>query len=60
MFAPGMPTIGASLRGLAYFEIRVRAAKSDLHSGSYGGAVANPATALARIIAASTTRTATS
>jgi acetylornithine deacetylase/succinyl-diaminopimelate desuccinylase-like protein len=51
MFAPGMPTIGASLRGLAYFEIRVRAARSDLHSGSYGGAVANPATALARIIA---------
>jgi acetylornithine deacetylase/succinyl-diaminopimelate desuccinylase-like protein len=52
MFAENTPTIGASLRGLAYFEIRVRAAKSDLHSGSYGGAVANPATALARIIAA--------
>jgi acetylornithine deacetylase/succinyl-diaminopimelate desuccinylase-like protein len=51
MFAPGMPTIGASLRGLAYFELRVRAAKGDLHSGSYGGAVANPATALGRIIA---------
>jgi len=51
MFAPGMPSIGASLRGLAYFEIRVRGAKGDLHSGSYGGAVANPATALARIIA---------
>ena len=51
MFAPGRPTIGASLRGLAYFEIRVRGARSDLHSGSYGGAVANPATALARIIA---------
>jgi acetylornithine deacetylase/succinyl-diaminopimelate desuccinylase-like protein len=51
MFAPGMPTIGASLRGLAYFEIRVHGAKSDLHSGSYGGAVANPAAALARIIA---------
>lgn len=51
MFAPGMPTVGASLRGLAYFEIHVRAAKSDLHSGTYGGAVANPATALARIIA---------
>lgn len=50
MFAPGTPSIGASLRGLAYFEIRVRGAKSDLHSGSYGGAVANPATALARII----------
>ncbi|HEX6309065.1 MAG TPA: dipeptidase [Longimicrobiales bacterium] len=51
MFAPGMPSIGASLRGLAYFEIRVRGARSDLHSGTYGGAVANPATALARIIA---------
>jgi acetylornithine deacetylase/succinyl-diaminopimelate desuccinylase-like protein len=51
MHAPGMPTIGASLRGLAYFEIRVRGAKGDLHSGSYGGSVANPATALARIIA---------
>jgi acetylornithine deacetylase/succinyl-diaminopimelate desuccinylase-like protein len=50
MFAPGMPSIGASLRGLTYFEIRVQGAKSDLHSGSYGGAVANPATALARII----------
>ena len=50
MFAPGMPSIGASLRGLAYFEIRVRGARTDLHSGSYGGAVANPATALARII----------
>jgi acetylornithine deacetylase/succinyl-diaminopimelate desuccinylase-like protein len=51
MFAPGMPSIGASLRGLAYFESRVHGAKSDLHSGSYGGAVANPAAALARIIA---------
>ncbi|CAN5888336.1 dipeptidase [soil metagenome] len=51
MFAPGMPTIGASLRGLTYFEIRVRGASTDLHSGGYGGAVANPATALARIIA---------
>jgi acetylornithine deacetylase/succinyl-diaminopimelate desuccinylase-like protein len=51
MFGPGMPTIGASLRGLAYFELRVRGARGDLHSGSYGGAVANPATALARIIA---------
>ncbi|HSJ10270.1 MAG TPA: dipeptidase, partial [Longimicrobiales bacterium] len=51
MFAPGMPSIGASLRGLAYFEIHVKGAKGDLHSGSYGGAVANPGTALARIIA---------
>jgi acetylornithine deacetylase/succinyl-diaminopimelate desuccinylase-like protein len=51
MFAPGTPTIGASLRGLAYFEIRVRGPATDLHSGSYGGAVQNPATALARILA---------
>ena len=51
MVAPGVPTIGASLRGIAYFELRVRGPSSDLHSGSYGGAVVNPATALARIIA---------
>jgi acetylornithine deacetylase/succinyl-diaminopimelate desuccinylase-like protein len=50
MMAPDMPTIGASLRGLAYFEIRVRGPASDLHSGSYGGAVANPATALSHIV----------
>ena len=52
MHAPGLPTIGASLRGIAYYELRVRGAKGDLHSGQYGGSVANPATALARIIAA--------
>ena len=51
MIAPRRPTIGASLRGIAYFELRVHGPRSDLHSGSYGGAVINPATALARIIA---------
>ncbi len=51
MFAPGQPSILSSLRGLAYFEINVQGAVGDLHSGIYGGAVANPATALARIIA---------
>jgi acetylornithine deacetylase/succinyl-diaminopimelate desuccinylase-like protein len=50
MVAAGMPTIGASLRGLAYFEIHVQGPAGDLHSGSYGGAVLNPATALSRII----------
>jgi acetylornithine deacetylase/succinyl-diaminopimelate desuccinylase-like protein len=50
MFAPGFPSIGVGLRGLAYMEIRVQGAKSDLHSGSYGGAVVNPANALAVII----------
>jgi acetylornithine deacetylase/succinyl-diaminopimelate desuccinylase-like protein len=51
MFAPGLPSILSSLRGLAYFQIDVQAAEGDLHSGSYGGAVANPATVLARLIA---------
>ncbi|MEO8193884.1 MAG: dipeptidase [Gemmatimonadales bacterium] len=51
MFAPGQPSILSSLRGLAYFEINVTAPSVDLHSGAYGGAVINPATALARIIA---------
>ncbi len=51
MFAPGQPSIVSSLRGLAYFEINVSGPAQDLHSGMYGGAVINPATALARIIA---------
>lgn len=51
MVAPGLPTIGASLRGLAYFQIDVQGPSHDLHSGSYGGAVANPAAALCRIVA---------
>jgi acetylornithine deacetylase/succinyl-diaminopimelate desuccinylase-like protein len=51
MFAPGQPSITIGLRGLAYLEIRVRGPRSDLHSGSYGGAVVNPAGALARIVA---------
>lgn len=50
MFAPGIPSILSSLRGLAYFEINVTGPNSDLHSGMYGGAVVNPAAALARII----------
>lgn len=51
MFAPGQPSILSSLRGLAYFEINVQGPSVDLHSGGYGGAVVNPATALARIVA---------
>src|SRR6476646_474424 len=51
MFGPGQPSILSSLRGLAYFQIDVTGPTVDLHSGSYGGAVVNPATALARIIA---------
>lgn len=51
MFAPGIPSILSSLRGLAYFEVTVRGPSSDLHSGMYGGAVVNPAMALARALA---------
>ena len=50
MFSPELPSLLFSLRGLAYFELRVRGPRSDLHSGNYGGAVVNPANALARII----------
>jgi acetylornithine deacetylase/succinyl-diaminopimelate desuccinylase-like protein len=50
-FAPGMPAITYGLKGLAYFELIVRGAKTDLHSGTFGGAVANPCNALATILA---------
>lgn len=51
MFAPGLPSILSSLRGLAYFQIDVQGPATDLHSGIYGGAVMNPGMALARILA---------
>jgi len=51
MFAPGQPSILSSLRGLTYLQLDVEGPTSDLHSGIYGGAVVNPATALSRIIA---------
>ena len=51
MFAPGTPSLLFSLRGLAYFEIHAMGPSTDLHSGAYGGAVANPANALAKIVA---------
>lgn len=46
-----LPSITYALRGLAYFEIRVYGPSHDLHSGLYGGAVANPANALMTLIA---------
>ncbi len=51
MFDRGVPSICYGLRGLAYFQIDVRGSDSDLHSGSFGGAVANPAIVLAQILA---------
>jgi acetylornithine deacetylase/succinyl-diaminopimelate desuccinylase-like protein len=51
MIAPHTPTMSYGLRGVAALELKVRGPKMDLHSGIYGGAVANPATALARLLA---------
>ena len=51
MFARGVPSLCYGLRGICYMEIHVRGARGDLHSGSFGGAVANPAQALAAILA---------
>jgi acetylornithine deacetylase/succinyl-diaminopimelate desuccinylase-like protein len=50
MFAQGLPSLLFSLRGLAYFEIHVQGPATDLHSGTYGGAVVNPGNVLARIV----------
>jgi acetylornithine deacetylase/succinyl-diaminopimelate desuccinylase-like protein len=50
MFARGVPSICYGLRGLVYFQIDLRGSSTDLHSGSFGGAVANPAFVLAQMI----------
>ena len=51
MFAPDLPTLCVGLRGMIYTEIEARGARTDLHSGMYGGAAPNPLVALAQIIA---------
>jgi acetylornithine deacetylase/succinyl-diaminopimelate desuccinylase-like protein len=51
MIAPRTPTLSYGLRGVAALEIKVTGPKMDLHSGIFGGAVANPAEALARLLA---------
>ncbi len=51
MFAPGQPSLLYGLKGLAYTELRVKGPNRDLHSGTFGGAVANPANSLCQIIA---------
>lgn len=45
------PSLDIGVRGLSYIEVEVTAANRDLHSGTYGGAVANPITILAQMIA---------
>jgi acetylornithine deacetylase/succinyl-diaminopimelate desuccinylase-like protein len=51
LFAPGLPTLCVGLRGMIYTELEVRGAKTDLHSGMYGGAAPNPFIALAQMLA---------
>ena len=51
LFAPGLPTLCVGLRGMIYTELEVRGAKTDLHSGMYGGAAPNPFVALAQMLA---------
>jgi acetylornithine deacetylase/succinyl-diaminopimelate desuccinylase-like protein len=51
MIARGTPTLSYGLRGVTALEIKVTGPKMDLHSGVFGGAVANPITALAQLLA---------
>ena len=51
MLSADKPSITTGLRGLAYWEIEVTGANRDLHSGIFGGAVANPITELSKILA---------
>ncbi len=51
MIAKDVPSITTGLRGLAYMEVEVTGANRDLHSGLYGGAVANPLNILSKMIA---------
>lgn len=50
MFGRGIPSLCVGLRGIAYFDVTIRALTMDAHSGSFGGGVVNPANALARMI----------
>ncbi len=51
IYGVGVPSLTVGSRGLAGIELKVHGANADLHSGMYGGAVANPAMALSRILA---------
>jgi acetylornithine deacetylase/succinyl-diaminopimelate desuccinylase-like protein len=51
MYAKGLPAITYGLRGVAAAEIKITGPNRDLHSGSFGGSIANPITELARLIA---------
>jgi acetylornithine deacetylase/succinyl-diaminopimelate desuccinylase-like protein len=50
LYAPGVPTLTYGLRGISYMEVEVTGPNRDLHSGTFGGAVANPINVLAEMI----------
>ncbi|MET9254272.1 dipeptidase [Streptomyces sp. NPDC003717] len=52
MWSEDTPTVCTGMRGLAECEVRLYGPDQDIHSGSFGGAVPNPATAVARLVAA--------
>ena len=54
MIAQDIPSITVGLRGLSYLEVELTGPNRDLHSGLFGGAVANPANQLAKMIASLT------
>lgn len=51
MLSMDTPSLDIGVRGLSYIEVEVTSANRDLHSGTYGGAVANPITVLSKMIA---------
>lgn len=51
-FGPGQPAITYGLKGIAYYELRLSGPRQDLHSGTFGGAVVNPANVLTQLLAA--------
>ncbi|MDR3666939.1 MAG: dipeptidase, partial [Ignavibacteriaceae bacterium] len=50
LYEPGVPTLTYGLRGLCYMEVELTGPSQDLHSGSFGGAVANPINVIAEMI----------
>ena len=54
MISKDVPSITTGLRGLSYVEVEVTGPNRDLHSGLYGGAVANPINILSKMIASLT------